>query len=110
MKMRKHGLGNCEKCPTRDICTELCSEADAFADKDKVLQRHELLGDRIYGFQDSAAKMELFQRLNLTPKQEKVVTLIAFGIPSSIIIDVLDISDSYIRVLMHRIKKTVKAA
>lgn len=34
--LHRHGKGNCATCPTRDICKELCDEADAVAGQDYV--------------------------------------------------------------------------
>jgi DNA-binding NarL/FixJ family response regulator len=44
MNKHRHGLGNCGKCPTRDMCKVLCSEAEVYVDQDHVEQKELTIG------------------------------------------------------------------
>lgn len=95
-----HGPGECFRCPKRDKCTTLCSEAEAIVDQDHVQQREMLLGDTKYSI-----GIKLLSNIYLTQRERAVVTLLGQGLDRRDVCELLEITRHNLRNILLRIRQ-----
>ena len=82
--MNRHGTGVCSKCPSRDTCEVLCSEAECYANQDDTTKSTDALEGETMPF-DYNKKMceleitiiDLIQALN--PQETAVIVMKYYG-------------------------------
>lgn len=100
--MSRHGPGNCSKCPTRDGCKTLCSEAEAVADRDHVPQRELTIG---LPMATGTETDEEDDRPRYTDMQRSIVRLLLSGHTSEDVCKLLEITKESYYMHVCRMKK-----
>lgn len=100
-KIEKHGLGVCSKCPSRVLCRDLCSEAEAIADQDYVPLKEVPIGLPTY--QD--VEFLLISNIYLTKTERQILTLLGRGLSRQEVCEILEITRNSLRFHLHNIRK-----
>ena len=94
----------CQDCDKRDRCTELCKEAEEYANQDYVCQK-----ELTIGLPKLKEPLELFSNVYLTKREKEIVTLLGRGLNRADVCQVLNITRSALRINIYRLRKKCNA-
>jgi len=88
-------------CPTRDNCTALCDEAEAWANQDYVGQREKTIGIT----QAKENSVEMWSNVFLTKTEREIVTLLGRGLNRRDVCQILNMTRDCLRNHIKRMRK-----
>lgn len=90
----------CQDCPKKEICYELCKEAEEHVRQDEVYQREKTIGLPSHG-----DFPELTSNIPLTKREKQILTLLGQKLPRKDICQLLNISRGNLRWYLNKLKK-----
>ncbi len=98
----------CDKCEKKESCTKLCSEAEQYANQDYVGVKRSVMTTPDIHFAehgDLSTWMDDNINIHMSKREKQVVTLISMRLTRKEICQVLDISNSALKMCISRLRK-----